>query len=88
MVRKLLGKQSGVTPLQVRVLSLPLMKYLVQVFVGDDSVGSWHNTALGGDDKDHAFEVAEKIAQSNRQRVSKVRVVEVLKELDCYGLVR
>lgn len=58
------------------------MKYEIQIFVVtsiDSEVGSWHNTAWGGDDFFTVYKRAEEIAQSNGHegRIKRVRVLEV-----------
>jgi hypothetical protein len=61
------------------------MKYLIQLFhpSGGGPVGSWHNTNFGGDDKDEVLKRAEEISKVPNRPFSKVRVTEVLLELDC-----
>ncbi len=62
------------------------MKYIIQIFrlSGPDSnVGSWRNTAWASDDLDRTVSIAKQIAQFNRQNIAKVRVVQMVMELDC-----
>ena len=62
------------------------MKYIIQIFKvsGDNiEVGSWHDTNFGGDDIDEVAERIELISQTPNRPFSKVRMLEIVKELDC-----
>jgi len=60
------------------------MKYLIQLFypTPGGGVGVWHNTALGGDDKEEVLKRAEEISKRPHAAFSQVRVTEVLLELE------
>ena len=71
------------------------MHYIIQYFKAADpecpSVGSWHNTAWGGDDLHQVMDTALNIVKTARSspgsfaaRMEKVRVVEVLVCFDCH----
>ena len=69
------------------------MKYHIQIFVLThevSTVGSWHNTAWGGDDLNSVITRASKISQtsnyspnSQRALIAKVRVMEQILDLNC-----
>jgi hypothetical protein len=64
------------------------VKYLIQIFRPSSpgsNVGSWHNTAWGSDDYDKTMKTVEDIANNNRMGILKVRMLKVLKEIDCEG---
>ncbi len=59
------------------------MKYLIQIFrLSGDNVGSWHNTAWGNNDLEKTKTIAEDIIKNNKQNIVKVRVIEILMEID------
>ena len=63
------------------------MKYIIQIFrttaLDANGVGFWSNTAWGNDDLEKALETATRIAKGNKMGIIKVRVAEVISELDC-----
>lgn len=60
------------------------MKYIIQIFRSSGpNVGSWNNTAWGNDDYEKTLATAQEIAKTNRQKILKVRVLEVIEEIDC-----
>lgn len=63
------------------------MKYLLQIFRPSSpgsNVGSWENTNWGSDDLQKVMDTADRVAESahNKMGITRVRVVEVLKELE------
>ena len=64
------------------------MKFIIQIFVPSDGVGNWRNTNWGGDDSLAVQLRANEIAASwTPDRIyTRVRVCEVLLELDCKEL--
>jgi hypothetical protein len=62
------------------------MKYIIQIFVPTEpggNVGSWHNTNWGGDDNLAVQLRVNDISERNNGKFTKIRVLEVLLELDC-----
>ena len=60
------------------------MKYIIQIFRSDGSIGHWDNTAWGGDDLGKVTITAIHIANcDNKVGATKVRILENILELDC-----
>jgi len=58
---------------------------MIQIFrltEPDSNVGQWHNTAWGNDDLAKTKKIAREIAESNKMNIVKVRVLEVVEEIN------
>lgn len=62
------------------------MKYIIQIFKSvAPNVGNWTETAWGGNDLNKVKETAAAISKHNTMNIKKVRIVEVITELNCNG---